>query len=78
MSNEVPMVLGWKVVVRPKEGKQTSEAGLDLSATTDSQEHLTYLGELLAVGESAWTSRTQGGIDMSQWRVRPQVGDFVI
>ncbi len=75
---EIPIPLGWKVIVRPKKAKQYSEEGIDLSATEDAQEHLVYLGELLAVGESAYTSRTVGGIDMKEWKVRPRVGDFVL
>ncbi len=77
-TKEIPIALGWKVIVRPKSAKTMSDGGLDISPTADAQEHLVYMGELVAVGESAFTSRTQGGIDMKEWKVRPQVGDFVI
>ena len=76
--SEIPVPIGWKVIVKPKDGKLTSDAGIDLTATMDAQEHLTYIGELVAVGESAFTTSTKGGIDMSKWRARPQVGDFVV
>lgn len=78
MKPEIPLPIGWKVIVRPKTAKQYSDSGLDLSATEAAQEHLVYMGELIAVGESAFTSRTAGGIDMNTWKVKPQVGDFVL
>ena len=77
MSN-VPIAVGWKVIVKPKTGKTESEHGIDLSATVDAQEHLVYVGELIEVGEAAFMTRTTGGLDMSTWKVRPQVGDHVI
>jgi co-chaperonin GroES (HSP10) len=55
-----------------------TDSGLDVSATADAQEHLVYIGTLVAVGEAAFRTRTAGGLDMSEWDVRPQVGDNVI
>jgi co-chaperonin GroES (HSP10) len=78
MSSKIPLPVGWKVIVRPKKGKTTTEGGLDVSATVDAQEHLVYLGEIVAVGEAAFMTKTAGGLNMSEWRVRPQVGDFCI
>jgi co-chaperonin GroES (HSP10) len=76
--SEIPIPIGWKVIVKPKEGKLTSDGGIDVSASREAQEHLCYIGELVAVGEAAFTTKTKGGIDMSEWKVRPQVGDFVL
>lgn len=79
MSNApVPVAVGWKVIVRPKAAKTESDGGIDVSATAEAQEHLVYLGELIEVGEAAFMTRTVGGLDMSKWKVRPQVGDNVI
>ena len=77
MSN-IPIPLGWKVIVKPKKALTTSEGGIDVSAGADAESHLTYTGEIIAMGEAAFTCRTKSGIDMSQWKVRPQVGDYVI
>ena len=77
MSN-VPIAVGWKVIVKPKPGKTESESGIDLSATVDAQDHLVYIGELIEVGEAAFQTKTAGGLDMSTWKVRPQVGDSVM
>lgn len=74
----IPIAVGWKVIVKPKAGKQVSDGGIDLEATVDAQEHLVYLGELVEVGEAAFLTKTTGGLDMSQWKVRPAVGDNVI
>ena len=30
------------------------------------------------MGEAAFTAKTKSGINMGTWKVRPQVGDFVI
>lgn len=78
MSDFVPIPVGWKVIIEPMQGKKESEAGIDLSATIHAQEHLMYIGKLVAVGEGAFMASTKGGIDMSQWTVRPQVGDYVV
>jgi len=74
----VPIPVGWKVIVKPKEGKTQSEGGIDVSASLEAQNHLVYLGELIAVGESAFVTKTAGGICMNDWKLRPQEGDFVI
>ncbi len=76
--SSIPLPLGWKVIVKPKKALTTSEGGIDVSAAADAESHLTYTGEILAIGEAAFTARTKSGIDMSAWKVRPQVGDFVI
>ena len=78
MNNKVPIPIGWKVIVQPKKGKTETSGGIDVSATVDAQEHLAYLGTIVAMGEAAFMTRTQGGLDMSKWSVRPQVGDFVM
>lgn len=79
MSNApIPIPVGWKIIVRPKEGKTETESGIDLTATVDAQEHLTYLGEIVAIGEAAFMTKTTGGLNMAEWTVRPEVGDFVI
>jgi co-chaperonin GroES (HSP10) len=75
---EIPIPLGWKVIIEPKKGKTVSEGGIDVSATRQAQEHLVYMGTILAMGESAFTAETKGGINMNGWKVRPQVGDVVI
>lgn len=74
----LPIMIGWKVLIEPKRGKTTTEGGLDVTATVAAQEHLVYIGKVVAMGEAAFSARTQGGIDMAQWKVRPQVGDHVI
>jgi len=74
----VPIPVGWKVIVEPKAAKTESENGLDLSATQDAQEHLVYIGEIVAVGESAFKTKTSGGVDLNSWKVKPQLGDNVM
>ena len=71
-----PIALGWKVIIKPKEGKQFSAGGIDMSAAAEAEAHLSYIGQVLVLGEAAFTARTKSGIDMSKWLVRPQVGDL--
>jgi co-chaperonin GroES (HSP10) len=78
MTDAVPIPLGWKVILMPKQGKTMSEGGIDVSAASDAEEHLNYIGQILDMGEAAFTARTKSGIDMSAWEARPQIGDFVI
>lgn len=78
MSSKTPIAVGWKVIIKPRPGKPVSDGGIDLEATVDAQEHLVYLGEIVEIGEAAFMTRTAGGLDMSKWKVRPQVGDNVI
>jgi len=73
-----PVMVGWKVLIKPKMGKTETESGIDISVTAEAEEHLGYVGEIVAMGESCFTAKTQGNIDMSQWKVRPQVGDQVL
>jgi co-chaperonin GroES (HSP10) len=75
---EIPIAMGWKVIVRPQKGKTMSAEGIDISASRAAQEHLTYIGEIVSMGECAFSTRTKGGIDMNTWKVKPQVGDNVM
>lgn len=78
MSDFVPIPVGWRIIVEPMHGKKESEAGIDLSASMDAQEHLQYIGKVVAVGEAAFSATTKGGINMSEWTKKPQKGDYVI
>lgn len=78
MSDCIPIPVGWKVIIEPVSGKTMTDAGIDVSATVEAQEHLQYLGKLVAVGEAAFKAETKGGINMLEWEVRPQVGDHVL
>ena len=76
--SSIPIPVGWKVIIEPKKGKTMSAGGIDVEATVEAQNHLVYLGTLVAVGEAAFITKTVGGLDMSSWKVRPEVGDNVI
>lgn len=77
-SDFIPIPVGWKVIIEPMKGKTQTDAGIDLSATVDAQEHLVYIGRIRAMGEGAFMASTKGGIDMSAWERKPQDGDYVI
>jgi len=75
----LPSPVGWKVLVRPRQAKKVSAGGIVLAQETrDAEEAMVYIGQVLALGEAAFTATTQGGIDMSGFEVKPKVGDWVL
>jgi co-chaperonin GroES (HSP10) len=74
----LPIPLGWKVLIRPKQAAQQSAGGIVFAAeTTEAEQSLVYVGQILAMGDAAFTATTQGGIKLSHMR-KPKVGDWVV
>ncbi len=76
--SEVPIPIGWRVIIAPKQAKDMSSGGIDISASVDAEQHLIYIGQIVAMGEACFTTKTPGGIDLGKFAVKPQVGDWVI
>jgi co-chaperonin GroES (HSP10) len=75
---KLPVPLGWKVLVRPKQAPKQSKGGILFDTkTTESEQALVYVGQILAMGDAAFTAKTQGGVSLAHIR-RPQVGSWVI
>jgi co-chaperonin GroES (HSP10) len=75
---KLPIPLGWKVLVRPKQAPKQSKGGIIFdSKTTEAEQSMVYVGQILAMGDAAFTAKTQGGVSLSHIR-RPQVGSWVI
>ena len=78
MSKAIPIPLGWKVIIQPKRGATETAGGIDISAGAEAEEHLNYVGQIIAMGEAAFCAATKAGIDMGGWKARPVVGDYVL
>ena len=83
MSNEekvtLPVPLGWKILVRPKQPKKMSTGGIAMPGeVTDAEQAMTYVGQVEAIGEAAFMATTQGGINMTAFKVKPKVGDWIV
>lgn len=75
---KLPIPMGWKVLVRPKQAPKQSTGGIVYaSETTNAEQALVYVGQVLALGDAAFTATTQGGVKLSHMR-KPKVGDWVI
>lgn len=71
--------VGWRVVVRPYRPEEKSAGGLVMpEEVLDNTEILTYVGQIVAMGNLAFTAKTRSGIDMAQVEPRPKVGDWVM
>ena len=78
---EIPVVpVGWRVLVRPYEPKSTygdSEIVIADEAL-ESEELLTYVGQIVAMGSECYKAVTRSGIELSRIDPKPQVGDWII
>lgn len=75
---KLPIPIGWKVLIRPKQAAKQSAGGIVFAnETTEAEQSLVYVGQILAMGDAAFTAKTQGGISLSHIR-RPKVGDWVV
>jgi co-chaperonin GroES (HSP10) len=76
--NDLPFeVMLWNVVVEPIR-PPTKVGNILLAAETqDAQRFKTSVGLLVAVGDGAWKSRTEGGIELANHK-HPNPGDFVM
>lgn len=71
--------LGWRVVVRPYRPEKFTEGGIELpEEALDNAQILTFVGQIVDMGNKAFTAVTRAGIDMSEIEPRPKVGDWVL
>ena len=71
--------IGWRVLVRPYKPKSSSAGGIALpDEALESEQLLTYVGEIVAMGDQCFTAVTRSGIDMNKISDKPKVGDWVM
>lgn len=75
----LPKPMGWKLLIRPRQAKKMSAGGIVLSnEVSDAEESMTFIGQVIAIGEAAFMATTQGGINMAEFVDVPDVGDWVV
>jgi len=76
---ELPvMPVGWRVLVRPYE-PPTHHGSIELpEEARTSEEHLTYVGQIVAMGDQCYKAVTRSGIELANMEPKPKVGDWIM
>lgn len=77
---ELPvMPVGWRVLVRPYEPKKQTAGGIELpDEVLQSETLLTYVGQIVAMGDQCYKAVTRSGIELANMDPKPQVGDWIM
>lgn len=72
--------VGWRVLIRPYEAKQTwgDTELLIADEALESEQLLTSVGQIVAMGDQCFKAVTRSGIDLSLMNPKPKVGDWVL
>jgi len=71
--------IGWRVLIRPYEVANYSEGGIELpEEVRESEDLLSYVGQIVAMGSECYKVVTRSGIDMSKIDPKPKVGDWIM
>ena len=77
---ELPIVpIGWRVLVRPFEAPTESAGGIAIpDEARESEEHLTYVGQIVAMGDQCYKAITRSGIELANMETKPKIGDWIM
>jgi len=77
---ELPVVpVAWRVLVRCYDAPDTTAGGIiKAEETRESEELLSYVGQIVAMGSECFKLTTRSGIDMSNIEPKPKVGDWIM
>jgi co-chaperonin GroES (HSP10) len=77
---ELPvMPIGWRVLIRPYAPPKETDTGIVFAAeSVESEEYLTYVGQVVAMGSECYKAISRSGIDLSKIDPKPKVGDWII
>lgn len=72
--------VGWRVLIRPYEPKETwGDSDIVITGEAlESEEHLTYVGQIVAMGDQCYQAVTRSGIELSKMDPKPKVGDWIM
>jgi co-chaperonin GroES (HSP10) len=74
MPEDFPEPILWRILIAPRIPKKVSKGGIVIPVEAqDAQQHLNYVGQIVAMGELAWKSERFEGQQNP-----PKVGDFVV
>lgn len=77
---ELPVTpVGWRVLVRPYEPPKKSSGGIELpDEALESEQLLTYVGQIVAMGDQCYKAVTRSGIELANMELKPKVGDWIM
>lgn len=71
--------VGWRVLIRPYEPPTHTSGGIELpDEALESEEHLTYIGQIVAMGDQCYCAVTRSGIELANIDPKPKVGDWIM
>lgn len=72
--------VGWRVLVRPyKPPKTFGESQIEVpDEALESEELLTYVGQIVAMGNLCFQAVTRSGINLADTDPKPKVGDWIM
>lgn len=76
----LPVVpIAWRVLIRAYEVSETTAGGIiKAGETQESEQLLSYVGQIVAMGSECFKLTTRSGIDMSKIDPKPKVGDWIM
>jgi co-chaperonin GroES (HSP10) len=78
---EIPVKpIGWRVLVRPYKAPSTyGESQIHIAdEALESEQLLTYVGQIVAMGDQCFKAVTRSGIELSKIEPKPKVGDWIM
>jgi co-chaperonin GroES (HSP10) len=77
---ELPLTpIGWRIIIRPYEPPKESAGGIIIAdEALESEEYLTYVGQIVAMGNLCYKAVTRSGINLADVDPKPKVGDWII
>lgn len=66
----------WRILVEPYIPPYKGQVAVDVGQVMEAQRVLSTVGRILQVGEFAYLSKTAAGLELSQAKVRAQVGEY--
>ena len=71
--------IGWRVLIRPYEVADHSAGGIALpDEVKESEDLLSYVGQIVAMGDQCYKVTTRSGINMADINPKPKVGDWIM
>lgn len=72
--------VGWRILVRPYEPKKTwgDSDLLIANEALESEELLTCVGQIVAMGDQCFKAVTRSGIELANMELKPKVGDWIM
>jgi len=77
---KLPVVpIGWRVLIRCYTAPTHSAGGIEIpDEAKESEELLSFVGQIVAMGSECYKVRTRSGIEMSEIDPKPKVGDWIM